>query len=184
MHGMGTQEELFHVPLVVRGPGQTEGQRIESLATLAQFPDAVLAAFDGEADDSGWFVAPDGQTTAYQAPPTGQTAEYAEQYTDEPDRFRQSASLVYRDGPGDTVYKRAAWGDDEYEAVVRGRRSESSDDTPIDRPPSDVVADSAAHSETLDITQLAAGEDEMAEYDIDGFEDIDLQSRLERLGYL
>ncbi|NLV15343.1 sulfatase [Haloarcula argentinensis] len=184
MHGMGTQEELFHVPLVVRGPGQTEGRRIESLATLSRFPDAVLAAFDGDEDDSGWFVAPDGQTTAYQTPPTGQTAEYAEEYTDEPDRFRQPASLVYLDGPGDTVYKRAAWGEDEYEAVVRGRRSEPSDGTPIDRSPSDVVADSAAHSETLEITQLASGEDEMAEYDIDGFDDVDLKSRLERLGYL
>ena len=91
---------------------------------------------------------------------------------------------MYRDGPGDTVYKRAAWGPDEYEAVVRGRRSEPADGTPIDRPPVAVVADSAEQSETLEITELAAGEDEMAEYDIDGFDDVDLKSRLERLGYL
>ncbi|WP_336338331.1 sulfatase-like hydrolase/transferase [Haloarcula brevis] len=184
MHGMGTQEELFHVPLVVKGPGQTEGRRVTSLATLSRFPDAVLAAFDGDGSDPGWFEAPDGRTTAYQAPPTGQTAEYAEQYTDDPDRFRQAASLVYQDGPGDTVYKRAAWGEDEYAAVVRGRRSEPADDTPIDRPPSAVVADSAERSESIDIDALADGDDEMAEYDIDGFDDVDLEARLERLGYL
>lgn len=184
MHGMGTHEELFHVPLVVKAPGQSRGRTVTSLATLANFPDAVLAAFDGATDDAGWFVPENGRTTAYQAPPDGQTAAKADQHTDHPERFRRPAAIVYEDGPGDTVYKRAAWGEDTYSAVVRGRRAEVTDERTIEAHPTAVTDAVAERSEHLDISPLAEGEADMAEYETDEFEDVDLEARLESLGYL
>jgi arylsulfatase A-like enzyme len=47
-HSWGVEEFQTHVPLLVKHPGQTEGDRVSDLATLSRFPAAVRSELDGE----------------------------------------------------------------------------------------------------------------------------------------
>ncbi len=66
---------MYHVPLVVRAPGQREGHRITDLATLSRFPDAVraMALGDGNADGSA-FASPTGLSSRHRPPSARQCA--------------------------------------------------------------------------------------------------------------
>ncbi|MFC5972069.1 sulfatase-like hydrolase/transferase [Halomarina salina] len=50
-HGRFTHEELLHVPLLVKAPGQRVGRRESSLTSLDAIPDAVHAAREGTSVD-------------------------------------------------------------------------------------------------------------------------------------
>jgi len=58
-HNWGIGEELLHVPLLVKTPGQPTGQTISSVASLTRFPDVVRVAID-EGDPADAFVPDDG----------------------------------------------------------------------------------------------------------------------------
>jgi arylsulfatase A-like enzyme len=49
-HSWGIHEVLTHVPLLVKYPEQTVGDRVEELASLVAFPDTVDSLRDGEVD--------------------------------------------------------------------------------------------------------------------------------------
>lgn len=189
MHGMGTHEVVYHVPLLAKAPGQTESKKMTSLADLSKFPDVVESAIATDISvDPGWFVAEDGQVVSFQAAPNAQEAEKARQFTDNPDRFLQEMSIVYTDGPGNSVYKHASWGGASYQAHITGTATEDVDidtDGVCTTPPLD-VANKIAAAATVQISEpLEDGENELEKYDNDEeLENIDVQQRLKDLGYL
>lgn len=189
MHGMGTHEVVYHVPLLVKAPGQTESSRITSLSDLSRFPAVVeTAQSSDESADPGWFTAEDGRVVTYQAPPNAQEAEKARRFTDDPDRFLQEMSIVYTDGPGNSVYKHASWGGASYAAQVSGTTAEAVSpdaDGVCSTPPLEVARGVAAAGTAQISVPLEEGEDELDKYDNDDeLEDIDVTQRLEDLGYL
>ncbi|MEZ3143061.1 sulfatase [Halobaculum sp. MBLA0143] len=180
-HRLGTHDNLFHVPLVVRAPGQRRGRRVDDLATLTAFPDAVRALALGEAPvDGGAFVADDGVALASQRPITAAMREEAERICGSATPYARRADVVYEDRPGDAVVKRARWGPDGYETLRRGRR-EATDRGEIDgdrvvAARDDHRGSSVTLGEPLDeITEFAdASDNEFAE---------GLDERLDALGY-
>jgi hypothetical protein len=229
MHGMGTHEVVYHVPLQVKAPGQTDGRRVTALADVSRFPAAVAAATgvewdgpglvaggdggdgDGDGDggsvgdlgvtpatgsagpsvsgDPGWFAPEDGRVVAYLPPANGQEAEKARRHTDDPERYIQELAIVYRDAPGDAVYKRAAWGEDTYTARVVGTAVQ-------DLRPDETAADLEEHplavaqavADATDASIAAPLNPEEARVDkYDNDEEIaaiDVEERLRDLGYL
>jgi arylsulfatase A-like enzyme len=55
-HSWGVHEVLTHVPLVVKYPNQTAGEKVSELASLQRFPDAVQSIIDGEERNDDAFV--------------------------------------------------------------------------------------------------------------------------------
>jgi len=189
MHGMGTHEVVYHVPLLTRAPGQTEARTVSSLADLSRFPAVVETALSGgDTPDPGWFTADDGRVVSFQAAPNAQEAEKARQFTENPERFLQEMSIVYTDGPGDSVYKHASWGGETYAARIRGTAIDSippeTDGVCTDDPLA--VADGIAAGTTARISEpLDDGEDELDKYDNnEEIANVDVEQRLEDLGYL
>lgn len=62
-HLTGIPEVLLHVPLLVRAPGQDEGDTIERVASLTAFPEVVKAAVTGDDNVRNKFT-PDGAVLA------------------------------------------------------------------------------------------------------------------------
>ncbi len=64
-HSVGTHEALLHVPLIVKHPGQSDGQQVDQLASLTQFPQVTKAIIDGGKEDFTveWTIS-SGRTTA------------------------------------------------------------------------------------------------------------------------
>lgn len=58
-HNWGIGEELLHVPLLVKAPGQQTGRRVSSVASLTKFPQAVRMALQNS-DPADAFVPDDG----------------------------------------------------------------------------------------------------------------------------
>lgn len=181
-HRIGTHEYLYHVPLVVKAPGQTEGAVIDDLATLTAFPDAVRAAVDGSgggrSDEA--FVASDGRAVATQFPIAEGMRSEAERICGSAEPYAKRADVVYEDRPGESVLKRARWGNDAYETLVVGR------DERRDRGivPASTVAE-AVDDLAGDPATVGRPLDEYGEF-ADGYENEfadELEERLEALGY-
>jgi len=180
-HRLGTHDTLFHVPLVVRAPGQRSGRRVHDLATLTAFPDAVRAlALDDRPVDGGAFVADDGRALAAQRPITAAMRAEAERICGSAAPYAKRTDVVYDDRPGDRVRKRARWGSDGYETLRRGRR-EATDRGRLDADSvvaarDETVDESASFGEPLaEVTEFAdASDTEFAD---------DLEDRLDALGY-
>lgn len=180
-HRLGTHDELFHVPLVVRAPGQRAGRRVHDLATLSRFPDVVRAlALDERPVDGGAFVADEGRAVASQRPITAAMREEAERICGSAAPYAKRTDVVYDDRPGDRVLKRARWGPDAYETLRRGRREAE------DRGEIDADAVLAARDEVVgEAVTLGDPLDEIAEFadaSDNEFAD-DLEDRLDALGY-
>jgi uncharacterized sulfatase len=116
-HGLGTHESLFHVPLIVKAPGQTDGRTVTALAGHTRLSSAVEAARQGASVDPGWFVTPDGRVTAHQPPLHPRLVERARAVCPEPERYEDAATVLYEDA-ADAVEKRAAYGDGAYAVTL------------------------------------------------------------------
>jgi arylsulfatase A-like enzyme len=189
MHGMGSHEVVYHVPLLVKAPGQTDAKSITSLADLSNFPEVVEAALaDDTKMDPGWFEANNEQVVTFQAAPNAQEAEKARKFTDNPERYLQELCIVYTDGPGNSVYKHASWGGSSYTAQVHNTTTEdiAPDATgPCSTPPFEVAERIAAGSSQQISVPLPQGEGDLDKYDNDDeLENIDVEQRLKDLGYL
>lgn len=178
-HRIGTHESMYHVPLLVRAPGQRRGRRVDDLAHLTAFPDAVRThALDEGRLDGAAFVADGGQAVAAQYPIDEGMREAAETFCGDADPFAKAAELVYEDRPGDAVGKRARWGEDAYETLVRGR-AELTDRGRIDATEIEAVVDGAERvevgTELDDYTRFSD------QYETDVTEGVG--DRLDALGY-
>ncbi|MFB6137290.1 MAG: sulfatase [Halobacteriaceae archaeon] len=116
-HGDGLHEVLLHVPLVVKAPGQTGGERVDGVASLTQFPDAVRAAI-GESSAPTDAAPPDAASAFVPAEPVvasshGQEEpmeERAREYTGDTYAFNGTARAVF-EGAGQDVVKYLTWRD-------------------------------------------------------------------------
>lgn len=70
-HSWGIDDELAHVPLIVKYPEQSTPETVRAPATLARFPTVVRAAIDGDRAD---FIPSDGRalTTTYRVEEPGE----------------------------------------------------------------------------------------------------------------
>lgn len=188
-HRLGTHDNLFHVPLVVRAPGQRSGREVHDLATLTNFPDAVRSlALDERPVDGGAFVAGgdgtdargEGRAVASQRPITAEMRQEAERICGSAEPYSKRTDVVWEDRPGDRVLKRARWGEDAYETLRRGR-NEADDRGEI---PVETVTDALDEIRGESVT-LGDPIEEITEFAEDyknEFAD-DLEDRLDALGY-
>lgn len=118
-HIVPMHEELLHVPLLVRPPGGTDGERIHRPAALTAFPDAALAAADGTRSD-GAFAREAVHTT--KQPVTDDLRERFETSCARAEPFLAPSRAVYLPDPDDerAVRKRYYWGERAVECRVRG----------------------------------------------------------------
>jgi arylsulfatase A-like enzyme len=142
-HGLGVNEELLHVPLVVKPPGDATARTVDAPATLARLPSVVRRVVDrgvdGDGDDQPevGFVPPDGSVVAGRARIDDDLRELAARCAD-PARFdgrMRAAYEVASDGAGGTaLYKHVGWGD--HRATIRFVGAEGRqllvDDAPTD----------------------------------------------------
>jgi uncharacterized sulfatase len=195
-YGLGTHESLFHVPLLVRAPGQRRGRTERSLAGHRGLSAAVDAARSGATVDPGWFVAPDGTVTAHQPPLHRHLVERARRVCRRPDRYEGAATVVYEEAES-RIRKRAAYGDGAYGdgAYVVSLAGDGVDACPPERDREEpaavrAAADRAAsvHDTSRDLTR-ARTDDGSTDTDASllGRESTDawtVTERLEDLGYL
>jgi arylsulfatase len=171
-HNTALHESVLHVPLVVRFPGQTEGERVSSLATLTNFPAAVRDALDGDATAAS-FTTETAFATSYGILVDDQLRSRAERYQD-PDSlegFNDRLRTVY-DQDDDGVRKHISVGDKRALSIRVLDAQTAYVESEID------PADVDAQFEALDDSGLvedAAG--------IDAVDD-EIQQRLEDLGYM
>ncbi|WP_331235489.1 sulfatase [Natronorarus salvus] len=176
-HRIGTHDDLYHVPLVVKAPGQDEGQRVDHLATLTRFPEAVRSlALDERRVDGPTFAVD--RAFASQPPIGPAMAREAERICGDAEPFSKHARIVYEEVPGDSVLKRAAWGEEAYETLIRGRNER------VDRGeiPAQRVLSAFEGSERVDLASPLEEYTEFAEGYDNEFAD-ELEDRLEALGY-
>jgi arylsulfatase A-like enzyme len=105
-HGAGIHEVLTHVPLVVKFPGQSDGERVLEVASLTQFPNVVESAVDG-ANEIDAFV-PDRGAVVSSHGLEEPMKERAQRYTGDFYRFNGDARAVY-DGADHEVIKWLSW---------------------------------------------------------------------------
>jgi arylsulfatase len=109
-HNVSVHEVLLHVPLVVKLPGQREGRRVESVAALTQFPDAVDAAIDGNVTPDTFVPTEPVVGMTYGLTADAQLRARAEQYCDDLTEFDEVSRVVYED-EGDHLRKFITWAD-------------------------------------------------------------------------
>lgn len=168
-HGAGIHEALLHVPLVVRAPGQREGQRVSDVASLTQFPQAVRAALNGEWDDDA-FV-PEGSVVASSHGLEEPMEERAKKYCGDLWRFNGDARAVYRD-QDNFVRKDVTWRDDAASVLVCDAKAASKTD--------DESARKRVESTFETIEDLGVRDESEEMGDVDAA----TQKRLEDLGYV
>jgi arylsulfatase A-like enzyme len=71
-HSWGIHEVQTHVPLVVKGPNQSEGEQIQRPASLTEFPDVVREMIDNK--EAGSFIPESGSvlSSTYRVPAPGE----------------------------------------------------------------------------------------------------------------
>jgi arylsulfatase/arylsulfatase A len=177
-HRIGTHESMYHVPLVVKSPGQRRGRVVDDLAGLSGFADAVRAlVFENETGVDAHFLPENGRVVAEQLPIAEGMQREATRITGDAKPYAKRATLVYEDRVGDRVLKRARWGDAAYETLVRGR-TEREDRGRVD--PDRVTA--TADTGQVDLSSPLEDYDQFAESYQNEFA-ADLEDRLEALGY-
>lgn len=171
-HSGGIHELLVHVPLLVKYPGQTDGERIERAASLTEFPSVVRSVCSGKKPHEG-FV-PDGPVVAvnevagqFETPPTNFT-----NYCDEigTETFTGIARAVYRHRKHGCVRKFVQWDADE--AVVDVFNPQNAMSVPGVTTVNDEIA---AAFDPLESVGVRESIDEMGD---------DTKQRLADLGYL
>lgn len=130
-HIVPMSEELLHVPLVVKHPGQVESAVVDEPAALTAFPDVVDAALDRQRDS---FVRD--RVVAAKQPITGDLRERYESVVDDPERLFAPSRAVYT-GTSQGLIKEQSWSEviahirlsgGDSEAVTRQETTEWLDD--------------------------------------------------------
>ena len=173
-HNTALHETILHVPLVVRFPGQTAGDRISRLAALTNFPDAVRDALEGDVTPES-FVTDAAFATSYGILVDDQLRSRAERYQ-EPDSlegFNDRLRVVYEEMEGETGVRKLIAIGDERALSIRVRDAQTSYvESEID-PAS--VNDRFEALDDSGLVEAAAGIDAVDEA---------TQKRLEDLGYM
>jgi arylsulfatase len=114
-HLSGLHEVLLHVPLLVKAPGQSEGEVVEELVSLTNFPSVVEDAVDGATDPADAFSS-NGPVIASSHGLEKPMEERAGKHVTDTWRFNGDAFAVYETTDG-VVRKSMTWRED-FEATV------------------------------------------------------------------
>lgn len=168
-HGLGVDEGVVRVPLVVKHPGQTEGRTVETPVSLREFPAVVSALVErGERED----FASDDPVVVSSNGVKGPMKHRAVRYVDDDTLalYDTRYLAVYREEGGDVV-KYVAWGDEKSGAV----RIDGHQQIPLDREDAaDVVRTTFDAKPEVDVRVEGEGIEEA---------DDAVMQRLEDLGY-
>lgn len=175
-HSVAGHEVLLHVPLVVRYPGQTTGNRIDDVATITGFPEAVRAAQAGTAETARPFRPDDGTVVATAHGLDTAVRDRAARYCSDLQPYTATTRVAYTDEDG-TVRKAVTWRDEAVEIVVRDAQTAYRTTDPGDR--------SEAAAEMVDAA-FAGLRDRGVRQDGRGVADLDesAHQHLEDLGYV
>lgn len=169
-HGKGVHEALLHVPLLVRPPGGSDGDVVESPATLTQFPAVVDAARTDPNGAPREFV-PDGPVVASDHGLESPSVELAEAHGVDVGTFTGTDRAVYR-SDGDAAVRYAS----NNERTVTTRVYDARTATVIEADDSASVLDRTF--DKIDDAGIRVGGEGVAEMDST------TKNRLRRLGYL
>jgi arylsulfatase A len=114
-HIVPMHEELLHVPLVVRAPGQDVARRVHRPATLTRFPEVVREYVNGGRPERGFTAE---TVRATKQPVTDDLRERFERHCDRVAPYTAPSRAVYTDAEGTGVRKRYYWGDQAGECLV------------------------------------------------------------------
>jgi arylsulfatase len=171
-HSVGSHEVLLHVPLVVRYPGQTEGRRIEDVASLTGFPDAVEGALDGNGSAARAFV-PDGTVTATVRGLDTAVQERASRYCEDLRPYTATSRVAYTD-TGPEVKKAITWRDKAVMIRVRDAGT-SYRQTPVgeyDDDAANLVSRAFSGMSDRGVKQVGSGVDELDDESYEHLEDL------------
>jgi arylsulfatase len=108
-HLHGTSEIHYHVPLVIKYPGQSSREDIDDLVTLSQFPAAVEIVLEERGSPASFI--PEGSVVTYATgADIGAASDEKIQFKRE--KFEGQIMIAYT-AAGDRVEKSIRWGDDE-----------------------------------------------------------------------
>jgi arylsulfatase len=174
-HSVGAHEVLLHVPLLVRYPGQEAGRRVEEVASLVGFPDAVRGALDGDGPDATPFV-PDGPVVATAHGLDDAVRERAARYCEDLTPYTATSRVVY-EGAGTDVRKYVTWRDEAVEIRVRDAGTSFRVTPPGERDEraADRVAEAFERVEDHGVREGGSGVEDL---------DDDAYQHLEDLGYV
>lgn len=178
-HRIGTHDAMYHVPLVVRAPGQRRARRVDELASLTRFPAAVreLALDETRTDGPAFGVE---EAVATQFPITAEMRQEAERICGSAEPYAKRADVAFENRPGDRVLRRARWGTEAVETLVRGRRETTDRGSipvaEVERRVDRLAGESVSYGEPIEnVTEFADDyKNEFAD---------DLEDRLNALGY-
>lgn len=111
-HAVGGHEANFHVPLVVKYPGQQRARRVTDPVSLTEFPAVVEAVRGGRAADTPDPFVSGGPVVAVASEPD---AEFLERLRDagvDTSPFEGDVEVVYEPADDGAVRKRMRWGDE------------------------------------------------------------------------
>lgn len=171
-HSTTLHEVILHVPLVVRFPGQRNGQRLTQLSSAMQFPTVVEHVLEGTPTPED-FCVEEVFASSYGILADEQLRSRAERFQDSDllTGFTEPLRAVYTDSDG-TVQKELVWGDRKAVRMVVRDAQTSFIEEEIN--PS-VVNE---RFDSLDSQRLVSESDGMAEVDES------TKRRLEDLGYM
>lgn len=113
-HIVPMHEQLLHVPLVAKAPGQTDGRVVDAPAALTRFPAVARAHVAGREAEHG-FV-PERPVVASKQPVTGDLRERFVDACGDVTPFTAPSRAVYAAGRAGSTKKQYHWGD-EYATV-------------------------------------------------------------------
>jgi arylsulfatase A len=116
-HIVPMHEALLHVPLVVRTPGGTAGERVHAAAALTRFPAVAMRHVTGDGDETGFATE---TVVASKQPVTADLRERFERHCGDVAPYAAPSRAVYTSAEGDGVRKRYYWGDSAGEFLVHG----------------------------------------------------------------
>jgi arylsulfatase len=170
-HGVSIHEVVTHVPLLVKYPGQTEGATVDEPATLTRFPDAAMAAANGEGRP-GEFV-PDGPVRVTAVGLNDALKGRAANHVDDLEPFTATARAVVEKRDG-TVRKDITWRDRTRRVEIRDAGTSYRVEAPADAVRSRVES---AFADVADAGVRTSGAG------VEGASDA-TRKRLEDLGYV
>jgi len=116
-HNVSVHEALLHVPLIIKHPGQEESRTIESVATLAKFPDVVESVVTGESSSDGFLSNRPVVASSYRIEDDESLQDRALRHCDDLNAFESLTHVVYEDD--NPVKKYITWKDKEATVEVR-----------------------------------------------------------------
>jgi arylsulfatase len=168
-HNVSVHEVILHVPLVVKYPGQTKGETVESVATVTRFPDVVEEVLEEDSSPRGFVPDRPVVASSYRIADDESLKERALRHCDSLEDFDSVTKVVYEDG--DVVRKYVTWKDRAATVEVRNAQD------------SYKVSDNGGENvkEAFDVMDVTGVTEEG-----EGVTGVDegTQERLEELGYL